>query len=320
MNSDVPDLEPAVDAYGSYARASAIADFLELWALNRQPKSRSDIADYIGDNGWASKLHETFAAPDDSDDADGEDEDLGTDLEIAVGRVFDQIEARNFFLRGEYPFYFDFDSGRLTPSGAATSPYLALLALTIAHAYRLNTASEKPHAVFEDTVARALNEAGHHSVNFSKMRSAFSNFGDAIKQAATSLSLRVAASEALASKWAWDEGTDVIAQIESGFSAMGGIGAWTAVGQATCAVSNEWDRKISEVKPPNWERWLDTQVPPQAFLAVPHQAEPRHIEKLVTGNQGVVLDRLRLAAMLRSVSLEETAILDEVRSLPLASL
>ena len=314
------DLEPRIDAYGTYARASALADFVELWALHRQPKSRSDVADYIDDNGWGSIVRETFVISDDTSDSEWDDEDLGPDAEAAVDRVFTQIEARQAYLGSDYPFLFDNESGYLTPTDASPCPYLALLALTIAHAYQIDVGSSAPHDVFEDTVARALSEAGHTSVNFSKIRGAFSAFTEALKYAAPLLSLRGVSSGTLVSKWAQDEGVDVIAQINSGFSPDGGIGAWALVGQVTCAMSDSWGQKITEVKEPAWRSRLDTQVPPQPFLAVPHQAEMRHLEKLVSENNRVVLDRLRLTAMLKTVSTAEVNILEGVKDTPIASL
>ena len=314
------DLEPRIDAYGTYARASALADFVELWALHRQPKSRSDVADYIDDNGWGSIVRETFVIPDDTSDSEWDDEDLGPDAEAAVDRVFTQIEARQAYLGSDYPFLFDNESGYLTPTDASPTPYLALLALTIAHAYRIDVGRSPPHDVFEDTVARALREAGHAAVNFSKIRGAFSVFAEALKNAGPALSLRTVPSGALVSKWAQDEGGDVIAQVHSGFSPSGGIGAWALVGQVTCAKSDKWTQKITEVKERAWGSWLDTQVPIQSFLAVPHQVETRHLEKLVSGDGRVVLDRLRLTAMLRTVSHAELSIFESIRSTPIASL
>ncbi len=314
------DLEPSIDAYGTYARASALADFVELWALQQRPKSRSDIADYIDDNGWSAIVRETFAIAGDRRDSDWDDDDLGPDAESAASRVFSQVEARQAYLGSDYPFSFDNESGYLTPADASPCPYLALLALTIAHAYRVDVGSSPPHEVFEDTVARALSEAGHTSVNFSKIRGAFSAFAEALKHAAPLLSLRGVPSATLVSKWAQDEGVDVIAQINSGFSPDGGIGAWALVGQVTCAMSDTWGQKITEVKEPAWRLRLDTQVPPQPFLAVPHQAEMRHLAKLVSENNRVVLDRLRLTAMLKTVSTAELNILAGIRGTPIASL
>ena len=138
------------------------------------PKSRSDVADYIEDNGWGSKVRETFVAPDDTLDPNWEDEDLGPDAESAVTRVFAQIEVRQAYLGSAYPFDIDSESGHLTPVDAIQTPYAALLALTVAHAYRLDVGRRPPHDVFQDTVARALRDAGHTSVNFSKIRSACS--------------------------------------------------------------------------------------------------------------------------------------------------
>ncbi|MXV80993.1 MAG: hypothetical protein F4X58_06590 [Chloroflexi bacterium] len=312
-------LEPAIDAYGSYARASVMADFLELWALHGIRRSWSDIADYIEDNGWNSKVHETFVERIDAGGEESEDADLGADGEEAVDRVYAQIEARQAYLGSAYPFSFDAATGIVEVVDLTPSPYLALLALTVAHAYSVQVEHIRPHEVFEDTVVRALTEAGHRSVNFARIRASSSGFREALLEAGRQLSLRASPDGTYASKWAQDEGADAIVHIDSGFSTDGAVGAWILVGQATCGKSNTWRQKMGEVQDRDWEIRLDTLAPPMAFLAVPHHAEVGHLNKLVGGSRRLVLDRLRLATMLRSVSDKEQSLLTRVKDTEIMS-
>ena len=135
----MPELEPNVDIYGAYARASAVADFVELLALRRSRWSRSNVADYIGDAAWGAKLHETFLTPGDAAGVDNEEgEGLGTDAEDAAERIFSLLARRQEYLGQRYPFRLAAYSGHLELLDDAASPYLVLLAITIAHAFRIN--------------------------------------------------------------------------------------------------------------------------------------------------------------------------------------
>lgn len=56
-------IEPSVDWYGSYARRSAVADFLELAALEGKTLSSEGLADLIRDNRWSAALGERIEVP-----------------------------------------------------------------------------------------------------------------------------------------------------------------------------------------------------------------------------------------------------------------
>lgn len=55
-----------IDAYGTYARVSALADFLEVCAIRQLSISQGRVADLIADNHW--QLREIFIGPDDGDE------------------------------------------------------------------------------------------------------------------------------------------------------------------------------------------------------------------------------------------------------------
>ena len=309
-----PELEPDVDAYGTYARVSALADFLELVALNGSRLSRGNTADYIGDLSWQSLLKELFLSGDDEADSHDEyDEEPSGGTEEAAERVFALLRRRAECLGELYPFYVDSEEGWLQGIDPAPSPYLVLLGITVAHAFSIPT-EFGPTSVFEDTVSRALADAGHSSLNFSRFRKAYSSFDEALIEAGPAINLRPTPSTAPISASAQDAGADVLVQVESGYVPGCDAGAWTLVGQATCGKSDGWRQKLSEVELPAWRLRLAAVVPPQPFLAVPHHAD--YVRVLARNNHWIVLDRMRLARMLSGVSDDERHILDTVMSTP----
>ena len=309
-----PELEPDVDAYGTYARVSALADFLELSALGGSRLSRGNTADYIGDLSWQSLLKELFLSADDEEALHEEySEEPSGDTEEAAERVFGLLGQRAECLGERYPFHVDSEEGWLQGTDPTPSPYLALLGIAIAHSFGIPTEAE-PTAVFEDTVTRALTDAGHRSLNFSRFRKGYSNFEEALIGAGPTINLRPTPSAVPTSASAQDAGGDVLAQVECGHVPGCDIGAWMLVGQATCGKSDSWRQKLAEVEVPAWQLRLASILPPHPFLAVPHHAD--YVRVLVSSNHKLVLDRMRLSRMLKGVSDDERHILEAVMSTP----
>lgn len=309
-----PELEPSVDAYGTYARVSALADFLELVALDGSRLSRGNTADYIGDLAWQSLLKELFPSVD-GETASSEEyvEEPSGGAEEAAERVFDLLGRRSECLGERYPFHVDLEEGWLQGIDPTPTPYLALLGITIAHAFELPTESP-PTDVFEDTVSRAFADVGHVSLNFSRFRKGHSSFSEALIAAGPSINLHPTPLAAPTSSHAQDAGGDVLVQLESGHVPGCDVGAWTLVGQATCGKSDRWQQKLGEVEAPAWQQRLGAVLLPQSFLAVPHHADYAHV--LVRNQHTIVLDRMRLARMLTGVSGDEQQILETVMSTP----
>lgn len=308
------ELEPNVDAYGTYARVSALADFLELVALDGSRLSRGNTADYIGDLSWQSLLKDLFLSDDgETTFSDEYSEEPSGGTEEAAERVFNLLDHRSECLGERYPFHVDIEEGWLQGTEPTPSPYFALLGITIAHAFNIPT-ELRPTDVFEDTVSRAFADAGHTSLNFSKFRKRYSTFGEALVAAGPSINLHPTPLGAPISKSAQDAGGDVLVQMESGYVPGCDVGAWTLVGQATCGQSDSWQQKLGEVETPAWQGRLGSVLPPQPFLAVPHHADYAHV--LVLNQHTIVLDRLRLTRMLTGVSDDELQILDAVMSAP----
>src|SRR5712664_3819049 len=89
------------DAYGKYARASAVADFLELLALRGNESSEPELADLIGDNGWA--LDDMFLDEGESRPLSGRRD--AADEQARV--VFSLLEERQQLLGHKWPFRLD---------------------------------------------------------------------------------------------------------------------------------------------------------------------------------------------------------------------
>ena len=309
------ELEPNVDAYGSYARSSAIADFIELLAIRGVRPKQATLADYIHDTSWGSRIQETYLVPgNEHPDEDGEG--LGDDAEEAAARVFSLLVQREECLGDLYPFQVGPNEQYIEMAHSAPGPYLALLGITMTHAFDINSGLN-PRDVFEDTVSRALADVGHKAINFSRCRRSHRSFSTALVAAGSVLNLRPVPLGAPISRYAQDAGADVLAHVEAGYRPEDSIGAWTLVGQVTCGESDTWQRKLGEVQVPGWRARLACIVPPQAFLAVPHHAEQSHLEYLVSNSQRMILDRLRLTNMLSFVSADECKIIAAISSTPI---
>jgi hypothetical protein len=130
-------IQPTIDAYGRYARASNLADHLELLALLGQQLSRSALADLVSNQAWVTKLDELFEGGsleprgDFEEPADEDGEAIGEEPGVAqASRVFDVLDERSDLLGDLYPFVVA-DDLRLNDSVTPReSPYVALIAIT----------------------------------------------------------------------------------------------------------------------------------------------------------------------------------------------
>lgn len=299
------DLEPSIDAYGSKARRSALADFAELWALDGQHPTAAALGDYARDNGWTTLQDEAYTSP--STEADAVDEDIVDDPDGAGDVVFAVLDERADLLGARYPFRRE--GQRLRFTGAAHEPYLGLLCLTLAHSYGIPTSVE-PTKVFEDLVSRVLEARFQRALNFSRLRATHPDFRSGLLAAGEVLELEPTPSSAPHAVKAKDEGVDVLAHLHWGDQRPG---KWTAVGQATCGKSDTWPAKMAEVAVAGWTQYLNSVIDPLAFLAVPHHVEPGHFSYLVRSQRRLLLDRPRLARWLPGLSSDLVALVGAVR-------
>jgi hypothetical protein len=308
-------IQPTIDAYGTYARASNLADHLELSCLHGHAITRSDLGDLISDRSWIARMQELFKEPE--PEPRGQFDDAGEEDAAATGdqpgilqanRVFDVLEERSELLADQYPFEVDDELKLREGVDPKTSPYIALLALTLAHAHGVDVEHD-PKRILENLVVEALRSKGLRAVDVAGTSREGGDFDDTVKRAAESVSLRAVPEAVITMKHANDEGVDTLGNLPLGDLR---IGAWAFLGQATCEKSDGWPKKIKEPSPELWNKMLNLGAMPFAFLAVPHHVETPHFEKLVGDASRLVLDRLRLARDRAEVSEEEASIISAV--------
>ena len=302
---------PEPDTYGPYAQASLLADYVELLALKGQPVMRATVADFLADNeaGWNFEL---IQPPGNGRPGESTD-DLAERIDVADERasiVFRQLDERRRVLADRYPFEI---AGHQVSIDQDVDPesnaYVAVLALTIAHAFQVNSPS-RPEYLFEETVTNVLQERGLASVGFAALRRKCGSFEEALTAACQKVGLVAAPNAAARRKRAHDEGVDILCHLAWEQDLR--PGSWGFIGQVTVARSDSWDRKIKEPSPAPWARRIGTIIQPLPFLAVPHHVEHPMMERLTDDGQAVVLDRLRLVRFKTEIKDNELEIIRAV--------
>jgi hypothetical protein len=295
MNKIVPN----IDWYGRYGTASAIADYLEIASIAGIRLTRAEVVDLIDDSGWSRRVtreHYTSIGEDDADEEEARD---------IADRIFNVFGERQVVLGLGYPFTID-ENGRLSFTGDRSHPYVALLAITVAHAANLDIPLDVTQ-VFEDTVCDILRSRGWKAVNFGRA-TRDSGFEQGLLAAGVELALQ-GYPDAQRNMYAQDERVDTIGHYPW---CTRSSGRWLVIGQVTCAQSNEWRKKLQEPSPSNWQLRLGEIVEPSVFLAVPHHVENRFRTYLMSDCKRYILDRLSLTLQKQSVSTDEQAIIDSV--------
>lgn len=298
-------IEPNVDWYGSLARRSAVADFLELAALEGATFSEEGLADMIRDSGWSNALGLRVTVPgsastEEAFEASDTDESgiaLGIDNDVSrlrAGDVLDVVRERKASGGAFYPFSLE-PSGRLHYVGTDPhlDPYIRLLALTIAHATRMKF-SPPPHEIFEDVVVNALTKSGFATVGIGAQSRNGGTFAEILGSSCGTVGLSADPTAASHRVFANDEGADILSNVWSIDPRPGGL---QLVGQVTCARSDDWHKKINEPKKLQWRDWLGKMRSPETYLAVPHHVEDRMRVYLMSTEDRDVFDRMRLCQM-----------------------
>ena len=300
---------PELNTYGPYARASLLADYVELLALKGQPVKRAILADFLADNGWNLELIQSS----ESDRLDGDSSDLSEQLDEAhevASVVFRQIDERHEVLAERYPFEVTDDAIALDCRvDLEANAYVAVLALTIAHAFRVNS-MHRLDEMFERIVMNVLQVRGLSSAGMAVHRREGSSFEAALRIACEEVGLKADPEAAPRRARAHDEGVDVLCHI--GWEEDLRPGTWGFIGQVTVGRSDSWERKIKEPSPEQWKLFAGTWVPPSPFLAVPHHVERPTMEFLTLKSGAVVLDRLRLVAFKDGIEAGERDIIHAV--------
>jgi hypothetical protein len=301
----VSAIELDVEAYGRYARLSAIADVAELRVWQR-PLPVENLADYLHDR--RIRPIEERLVPLESEVSEDAGVDEGDDLEPrsverAAGaaaakemaqQVFELLRERKEVLGDDYPF--SIVGGTL----ARTKPkkvcaYDVALTLTVRHAYLGDSGVP---AEFERYVARCL-EAGHW-VAFP-----IADRVRAVSGTGVSRFRKVIASARAELRWprrgsgmvplhTHDRGADILARWRPMDARPG---CRTTLFQATVGSSETWATKLAEAPRGSWRQYIGDPLEISVVLAIPHHVQQAHLEELVVnGEGGTVLDRLRLVA------------------------
>ena len=303
---------PELDTYGPYARASLLADYVELLAIKGRPVRRASLADFLVDNDWRLEHFKLIQSPE-VDHLDGESSVLSEQLDEGhemASIVFRQMDERCDVLADLYPFEVTDEAVALgTRVDLDASVYAAVLALTIAHAFDVGSI-HRPAELFERTVENVLRTRGLSAAGLASRRRKGHTFAAALEAACLQIGLNAAPDAAPKRVWAHDEGVDILCHL--GWEDDLRPGTWGFIGQVTVGRSDSWSTKIKEPSPSEWKLFIGTRVPPSPFLAVPHHVERPTMDWLTSKGDAVVLDRLRLVRFKDGIESDEREIIRAV--------
>ncbi len=284
-------LEPDIEAYGSDARASALADVLELQAWTSRGKTsmtEAQLVEYIADAQWGRRRAEKFL---DVGETGPLEEPTAKDMAAHVLRHL----ARRAELLGEaYPYALDDRSLVRTDDGL--TGYDVVLGVAMAHAYEL-AVPVNPRDYFEDLVTRCLKAPGVRATGLAgRRRGGEGDFRTVVEDACEALGLDGRVDRATRRAKAFDGGCDVLAYVPFEPRRRSVL---VAVVQVTCARSDDWEQKLNQTAVSRWKKVLGSELSPVAVLAVPYHVDDVPLEHIEGGHQGaLVLDRLFFATRL----------------------
>lgn len=291
-----------IDQYGKYARASALADFVELAALRAGTFALADLDLALERAGWYRQRRGLFTVNPDVDLGAVEDLELGDGTEDPDDPDWGDwvrtiLRQRSRVLGEEYPFKVSRDYVVASP-GRETCDYVRLLIVTICHAYGARKdVVEDPRKLFELMIVSTFSAIGFASVGMGTATTQGKKFKEQLRLAATAVGL-IAATEPYPAKVnAKDGGVDAIGVLNWNDLRPGQI---VFLAQATLATSLDWEKKIREPRVDHWAAYLNERFHPLAMLAVPHHIEDEHFGWLVSPSATIV-DRLRLVGRLGPV-------------------
>jgi len=275
-------VEANLDIYGSLARASAVADYLEVAALAGRRITADELADVAEQLNWSRKGRRQIIIEGD----DPEETPEGWP-EMAFSVIGERIDV----LGDDYPFTVRRNALKyVARHRPIDDPYVGVLAIAVVHSWRLPT-TVRPTELIEDLAARVLEARSLQVARMGTADRGGVGFIDNLQRSAVSLGLRPSLSPVPRPRSAKDAGVDTLAAVTW---KDGRAGQWVMIGQATCAKSNEWRKKLSEPEPNTWRNYLQEALDPLPFLVIPYHIEARHLSWLLSARRGLVLDRLRL--------------------------
>jgi len=290
MTATPPLIDPQIDIYGTDGRTGALADLLEFRAIKGHGMSLADLVDLIDNMGWTRKpTRQIITAAEDEDDA----------ADPLAEQTFSLIDERREVLGDRYPF--ELVLGQLHVKEGfdlPPSPYIAVLAITIAHAWKINCGATTPEAALESVVAAAL-KTRMAAVELGTGSRAGKSFVDHLREGAAAIGLSASPNPVSRRVRAQDSGVDTLA---GHVWADGRPGHWVFIGQATCGQTDTWAKKLTEPKPALWREYLQELLTPQRFLAVPHHVDGNFFRFLHQQDEGLIVDRLRLVLALEAIT------------------
>lgn len=299
-------IEADIDRYGRLVRPSYLADYMELLALRGLKSTIAQIGDMIEDR-WALK-REIITIPED---------DPEESVENYTHSAFMCLLERRYILGDAYPFIVHESHIEAKPGlDLKASPYVALLALTLAHAYNIQAGLDVKQA-FEEIVAEGLAGVGFTVANVGRLsRENSMDFIKTVQAVSSHINIRMDPGAATRRANANDGGVDVVGHLDWGDARSG---RWTVLGQATCGTSDTWEAKLGEPKPEMWKKMMAESVSPTRFLAVPHHLDERAYRYISENNALAVVDRSKLVPLVISSIRSLGRVVDMVMAEPIES-
>lgn len=291
-------IEADLDRYGSLVRSSCLADYLEVVALKGQSCTFAQLEDIVLDR-WPMRGHKIVLPYEELDDiescAEGTQQCIIERSDILGDKYPFTIEGHQISLRKEFEIY--------------KSPYLALLGVTVVHAFELEP-NLRVDQLLEALVVSALEELGLTVANVGEIsRSQGRDFTRTLEQLSATVGIAMNPNAAVRRIYANDAGIDVLAHVNWNDRRSG---RWSLIGQVTCGSSDTWNQKIAEPSPSTWQRFMTETAAPFVFLAVPHHVEHRAFREITERNSNTLIDRTRLASFMTKVPADAIQVLNAV--------
>lgn len=274
------------DLYGSDMNESALADWVEFNALVTSDRySWSSLIDAMKDSGVQESRSPRLHTPDGCSD----------DINV-FETVHEIISFRGQYLESSYPFRFD-NLDRLVLKdnfSISSSPYILFLTISLLKGwiYPNDNAILKPVAdCFEHAVHKAIQSAGFSS-SVIGTSSGMGNFKTKLENAAKAIGLSAFADNGTYSRFANDDGVDVI----GGYIWRDGRkGEILCLIQAACGKTDNLPNKLYSIHSRNWMDYFAEKSLPYAIIAVPYHLSDDVVERLLVGQDNFTyLDRIRL--------------------------
>lgn len=285
-----------ITAYGSYAELSAVADYVEVAALQSGRVSIVGLETTFEDiQDWPKSKMEYATL--------GQKQDSASD---AATSVFSILAQRAAVLQVQYPF--EVSASEIRPRFAVDRAYLAYLAIAFLHGNKLQ-ANALPTKVFEHMVRRSLRS---RVTKTAAIYDGHGRFMKRLRRAARRIGLSGTVRPIQHRRAANDEGCDVLVHHDL---ADPRPLSWVAVGQATCGSSDNWIHKAAEASPSYFRHALALYTLPVPFFAVPYHIDDSALEWLCSRRENVyVLDRLRLTRLMwrRQIVNEPATLIDDL--------